>query len=113
MNRSLFLTKAVFLVLIACCCCGCGGGESGLNDNKGGATLMLTATPNSINADGISFSTITAVLTDSTGNPALQGTQVNFATTLGLFANGAIYFQTVTDAKGNCGCHLICWNYCK
>jgi adhesin/invasin len=100
MNRSLFFTKAVFMVLIACCCCGCGGGESGLNDNKGGATLMLTATPNSINADGISFSTITAVLTDSTGNPALQGTQVNFATTLGLFANGAIYFQTVTDAKG-------------
>jgi len=99
MNRSSFLVKAVFLVLIPWCCSGCGGESTGLNDGKGGATLMLTANPNSVDADGISFSTITAVLTDSAGAPAAQGTQVNFTTSLGLFANGSINFQTVTDAS--------------
>lgn len=98
MNRSLFFVKAVFLILIAWCCSGCGGGSTGLNDGKGGATLTLTADPTSVNADGISFSTITAVLTDSAGAPAAQGTQVDFTTNLGLFANGANRFQTVTDA---------------
>ncbi len=100
MKRSFVMFKAVLLSLIALGVCGCGGGESGLNDNQGGATLTLTANPTSVNADGISFSTITAVLTDSTGKPALQGTQVDFMTTLGLFANGAIRFTTVTDATG-------------
>ncbi len=95
MNRSLLL-KAVFLVLISWCCSGCGGSDTGLNNGAG--TLSLTANPASINADGISFSTITAVLTDNTGKPALQGTQVDFTTNLGLFANGANRFQTVTDA---------------
>jgi adhesin/invasin len=98
MKLSMFPAKFVLVVVIALMCCGCGGSSSGLNDNKGGATLTLTANPTSVNADGISFSTITAVLTGSTGEPALQGTQVDFTTNIGLFANGANRFQTVTDA---------------
>jgi adhesin/invasin len=100
MNRSQFPAKSVLFVVILLLCCGCGGSSSGLNDNQGGATLTLTANPNTVNADGISFSTITAVLTDSTGKPAQQGVQVNFTTNLGVFANGANAFQTVTDATG-------------
>ena len=100
MKHSLLLIKPVLLVCIALIMSGCGGGSSGLNDNTGGATLTLTANPTSINADGISFSTITAVLTDNTGKPALQGTQVDFTTSLGFFANGANRFSTVTDATG-------------
>ena len=99
MKRSIVLIKAVLVITIACCY-GCGGSATGLNDNKGGATLTLTANPTSVKADGISFATITAVLTDAVGKPALQGTQVDFTTSLGLFANGANRFQTVTDATG-------------
>ncbi|MCX5880469.1 MAG: hypothetical protein NTU74_01215 [Deltaproteobacteria bacterium] len=100
MKHSLLLIKPVLLVCIAVIMCGCGGGSTGLNDNKGGATLSLTANPTTVNADGISFSTITAVLTDNTGKPALQGTQVDFTTNLGFFANNSTHFQTVTDANG-------------
>jgi adhesin/invasin len=100
MKRSLVLVKAVLLILIALGWYGCGGGSSGLNDNQGGSTLLVTADPTSIVADGISFSTITAVLTDNTGKPALQGTQADFTTTLGFFANGSNHFTTVTDANG-------------
>jgi hypothetical protein len=99
MKRSIVLVKVVLLITIVCCY-GCGGSATGLNDNKGGATLTLTANPTSVKADNISFSTITAVLTDAVGEPALQGTQVDFTTSLGLFANGANHFQTVTDATG-------------
>ena len=101
MNRSLLSAKAVLFVLIALIfCSGCGGSSSGLNDNQGGSTLTLTANPTTVKADGVSFSTITAVLTDNTGKPAAQGTQINFTTTLGFFANNSIQFQTVTDANG-------------
>jgi len=98
MKRSHVLVKAVLLILIALGGYGCGGGETGLND--GVSTLTVTANPATIAADGISFSTITAVLTDGKGNTAGQGTQVVFVTTLGLFANGGNTFQTVTDDKG-------------
>ena len=98
MKRSLVLVKAVFLIMIALGGFGCGGSDTGLND--GGSTLTVIAEPTSIAADSISFSTITAVLKDGSGNLARQGTQVNFGTTLGLFANGGNSFQTVTDDKG-------------
>jgi adhesin/invasin len=100
MKRSHVLVKAVLLSLIALSVYGCGGGSSGLNDNQGGATLLVTANPASIIADGISFSIITAVLTDNAGKPAQQGTQADFTTTLGYFANGANRFTTVTDTTG-------------
>ena len=61
---------------------------------------MLSANPTVVASDGISFSTITAVLTDAVGAPAAQGTQVDFSTNLGTFANGSNRFQTVTDATG-------------
>jgi adhesin/invasin len=61
---------------------------------------MLSANPTTVKSDGISFSTITAVLTDAAGAPAAQGTQVDFSTNLGTFANGSNRFQTVTDATG-------------
>jgi adhesin/invasin len=99
MKRSLVLFKAVLLIFLAVGGFGCGGGSStGLND--GGSTLTLTANPTSIVADNISFTTITAVLTDGNGKLARQGTQVNFVTSLGLFANGGNGFQTVTDDLG-------------
>ena len=94
-------------------CCGCGGSASGLNDNQGGATLTLTADPNSVNADGISFSTITAVLTDSTGEPAQQGVQVAFTTNLGVFANGANAFSDRYGHHGDCNRHSVCRNYAE
>jgi hypothetical protein len=100
MKRSMLSAKSALFVLIALLCCGCGGSSSGLNDNQGGSTLTLTANPTTVKADGISFSTITAVLTDNTGKPAAQGTQVVFTTNLGFFANNSSQFQTVTDANG-------------
>ncbi len=100
MNRSKLPVKYVLFVLFAMICCGCGGASTGLNDNKGGSTLLLTANPTTVNTDGTSFSTITAVLTDTTGKPAAQGTEVVFSTNLGFFANKYNQFATVTDANG-------------
>jgi adhesin/invasin len=96
MKRSLI--KTISLALLVLGGFGCGGSSSGLNE--GGSTLTVTADPATITADNISFSKITAVLKDGNGNLARQGTQVNFVTTLGLFANGANSFQTVTDDLG-------------
>ena len=98
MKRSHVLLKSVLLVLIALGGYGCGGSETGIND--AGSTLTVRANPDSIAADGVSFSTITAVLMGGIGKPASQGTQVNFVTTMGLFANGATSFYTLTDDLG-------------
>jgi adhesin/invasin len=68
--------------------------------SQGGATLKLSAVPTTVNADGISFSTITAVLTDSTGSVPKQPISVQFTTNLGTFANGSNSFTTQTDAAG-------------
>ena len=64
-------------------------------------SIVLTADPTSIAADGSSYSIITGVFKDADGNPVPEGTSLTFTTTLGTFANG---FQTYTlltyDATG-------------
>ncbi len=100
MNRTQLLVRYIPFLLIAMICFGCGGASTGLNDNKGGSTLSLTANPTSVKTDGTSFSTITAVLTDTTGKAAAQGTEIVFATDLGFFANNYNQFRTVTDENG-------------
>jgi len=93
MKRSHVLVKAVILVLIALGWFGCGGGSSGLNEDV--AKLTLSADPSSIPADSISFSTITAVLTDGNGSPARIGTAVSFSTNLGVFSNNQKAYDTI------------------
>jgi adhesin/invasin len=60
------------------------------------SNIALSASPLSINADGISSSTITAILTDSNGTAVAMGTSVTFTTNLGSFSNAAKTFSTTT-----------------
>jgi hypothetical protein len=72
------------------------------------AYITLTASPESINADGASSSAITATLTDNTGEPVAKGTSVTFSTTLGAFSNGSATYQTTTpDDSGTVTISLI------
>jgi len=65
------------------------------------ATLYLEASPTWVPADGYSRRVISAVITDSAGNPVAAGTTVTFMTTLGVFSNGKTTLTTVTpDATG-------------
>lgn len=61
------------------------------------SNIALSASPLSIKADGISSSTITAILTDSNGTAVAMGTSVTFATNLGSFSNAAKTFSTTTS----------------
>jgi hypothetical protein len=63
----------------------------------GSAGITLTADPTSIPADGKSSTTITATLTDSTGNPVNPGTQVTFTTGLGHFLSDAKSYTVSTQ----------------
>ena len=60
------------------------------------AYISLSANPNWIPADGYSFTAITAVLLDLSGQPVAAGTAVTFSTTLGVFTNGQSTYPTVT-----------------
>jgi hypothetical protein len=62
------------------------------------ATIKLSANPTKIAADGKSSSTITATVTDNGGKPVVNGTTVNFTTTLGTFKNG---LQSISEAISN------------
>jgi len=67
----------------------------------GVANIAVSASTLSILADGISSSTISAVLKDSNGTPVVTGTPVSFDTTLGTFSNGSkSYSTTTTSADG-------------
>jgi hypothetical protein len=61
----------------------------------GTSNIILTSSPASILADGIAYTTITAVLTDGFGNPVVPGTAVQFATSRGVLEE-----LTPTDATG-------------
>ncbi|MFC2029228.1 hypothetical protein ACFLWA_00690 [Chloroflexota bacterium] len=50
--------------------------------------VELTADPTLIPPNGLSFSTLTAVVSDTLGDPVDDGTVVVFSTTLGTFAGG-------------------------
>ena len=76
-----------FGLLVAC---SVGGGDE---DGEGGAgstaSITLVASPTSIPADGVSSTTITATLTDSSGGAVAEDTSVSFSATLGTFSNGS------------------------
>lgn len=62
--------------------------------------ITLTATPDSIPADGETLSLITATVTDDLGVPVIIGTEVKFEVVTGLFTNGSTTFYDATDASG-------------
>jgi adhesin/invasin len=64
------------------------------------STIQLTASPLTIAADGVSSSAITAVVTNSLGEPADMGTSAQFSTNLGFFSNNSKSYQTMTDSSG-------------
>jgi Invasin, domain 3 len=69
--------------------------------NNGTASLSLSASPNSIPADGTSTSALTAAVRGEDGQPAAIGTSVVFTTTLGAFPNtNTTYTATTTDETG-------------
>ncbi len=71
-------------------------------------TISLTADPTSIPADGISSSTITATLKDSSGAPVTPGTPVTFITDIGTFSGGGTTINVATpDATGIVSVSLI------
>ena len=74
------------------------------------ASILLSANPSSLPADGASSSTITAQLIDASGNPVTQpNILVTFRTTLGTFSNGTntITVATQVAATGNVVVSLI------
>ncbi|GAI47660.1 unnamed protein product, partial [marine sediment metagenome] len=64
-----------------------------LNDQLA-PTIVLTANPDSIIADGTSTSTITAKVEDQNGDPVANGTDVLFETDQGTFASSTVTKQT-------------------
>lgn len=60
------------------------------------ASITLEAEPTSIPADGSSSTTITATLTDCTGEPVTMGTYVSFHTDSGRFPNNSVTYTTNT-----------------
>ncbi len=90
---------------IALIVCESGGVKQSTNVTIGSsatiAAITLSANPTSLPADGISSSTITAILKDITGTPITQsGIPVTFKTTLGHFSNGT---KTITVITANTG----------
>ncbi|MEZ4527092.1 MAG: hypothetical protein R2941_14335 [Desulfobacterales bacterium] len=71
------------------------------------ATITLTATPDKIPSDGVSFSKITAVLKDSGGTAVSAGTVLNFTTTYGTFLSGGQSATVSTDENGSGSVSLI------
>jgi adhesin/invasin len=71
------------------------------------AAIQLKADSESIDADGMSSTTITATVTDSLGEPAEAGTSVRFTTNLGIFSSGSQELTTVTNSDGKATATLI------
>lgn len=105
--------KITFLILISFLALfGSGCGESG---NPGGAagpgitaSISLNAAVDSIPADGVTSTVITAVLRDSADGPVNERTFVVFRTTRGTFRNGSQeYTVRIPDASGTVSVTLI------
>ncbi len=72
------------------------------------AIISLTVAPNTIPADGYSSAVVTATLRDSGGNPAGDGTEVLFTTTLGHFNNNSTSItMKITGGNGTVSVSLI------
>ena len=74
----------------------------------GAAFISLSASPSWIPADGYTFTAITAVIFDNSGQPVASGTPVSFSTTaLGVFENGKTTYTTITTGDtGTVTVHL-------
>ena len=59
-------------------------------------SIVLTADPASIPADGTSTTVITATVKYSSGNPVPKGTSINFTTSRGAFVDGSQDYTTIT-----------------
>ncbi|MCB0167154.1 MAG: prolyl oligopeptidase family serine peptidase [Anaerolineae bacterium] len=64
-------------------------------------SIQVTANPDMIPDGGSVNSTVTATVTDQLGNPAANGTQVQFTTTAGTFSGGGTtFFATIAGGQG-------------
>jgi len=95
-SRSIIPVIALFLVLSASSC-----GHEDVNA-PGGATMLVSANPLSIPADGSSTAIIEAIVQDSSGN-ALNGTAVYFTTSLGTITQKAIVENGIARATLTAG----------
>jgi len=82
-NFSLILFISIFIIFHFAGC----GSEGSLYDTST-ASITITTSSRSVEADGRSSVTITATVRDVTGSSVPAGTPVNFSTTMGHFANG-------------------------
>ncbi|PIV24561.1 MAG: hypothetical protein COS40_01705, partial [Deltaproteobacteria bacterium CG03_land_8_20_14_0_80_45_14] len=75
-------------------------GESGSPGGASGpgitAAISLNAGADSMPADGVTSTTITAVLSDSAGSSVNDMTSVVFRTTRGTFRNGSTEYEVKT-----------------
>jgi len=71
------------------------------------ASIVVTASPTSIPADGVTFSTLTATVTDFQGVPVPPGTAVNFETIVGRFSNGSTSITVTTTSSGTAVVHFF------
>ncbi len=71
------------------------------------SSITLTAVPNKIQADGVSYSKITATVKNSAGDPVAPGTSLTFTTTYGTFLSGGQTAIVQTDANGSASVSLI------
>ncbi len=85
--------------LLVSCGSGGGGGGGASGTSKKTATITLSASPAEISADGVSSSSITATLKDSSGTAVPQGTSVTFSTNLGKFGNGETTYTIKTPSE--------------
>src|SRR3990172_4501418 len=75
---------------------GWSGGYTGVKCGAGDPIVYLQAEPQTLPADGVSFSTITAYVTDETDTPVPDGTMVTFTTPLGTFMGGGTEIEATT-----------------
>ena len=85
---------ACLSILLLSCGSGGGGGSSGAS--TGTASITLSTGQESIPADGVSSTAITATLKNSSGTGVPQGTSASFSTTLGTFVGGVTTFSITT-----------------
>ena len=86
-------TVCLFVLLVSC---GSGGGGGSSGASTGTASITLSVSQDSIPADGVSSTAITATLKNSSGGAAIKGTAVTFSTTLGTFPGGVTSYATTT-----------------
>jgi len=86
LNRNYGIILIVLVFCIVSQIAGCGSEGSLYNTSTSSITIATSS--RSVEADGRSSVTITATVTDVTGNSVPAGTPVNFSTTMGHFASG-------------------------